>query len=143
MTIFSYSLCPFLEGTKDMLCYKSRRLTIGQNCRAVCTNKSGHRDAFLSSNEWCEAPHFKRPAQQATEPHSLHKDPRIQPILTPAAHTLRDSARPRTFYIINMYLYYYTIYNEKYFSERPFSHIVRVLTWRAQKMRSSTSSEGS
>ena len=25
----------------------------------------------------------------------------------------------------------YTIYNEKYFSERHFSYIVRVLTWRA------------
>ena len=30
----------------------------------------------------------------------------------------------------------YTIYNEKYFSER--QYIVRVLTWRAQKMRSPT-----
>ena len=37
----------------------------------------------------------------------------------------------------------YTIYNEKYFSERQLSCIVRVLTWRTQKMRSSTSSEGS
>ena len=36
--------------------YKSRRLTIGQNCSAVCTNKSGHRDTFLNSNERHEAP---------------------------------------------------------------------------------------
>ena len=35
---FLYSPCPNLEGTKDALCYKFRRLMIGQNC-AVCTNK--------------------------------------------------------------------------------------------------------
>ena len=34
-----YSPYPNLEGTKDALCYKFRRLTIGQNCCAVCTNK--------------------------------------------------------------------------------------------------------
>ena len=46
----------------------------------------------------------------------------------------------------NNYYYYYTIlYNEKYFSDDQFSYIiiVRVLTWRAQKMRSATSSEDS
>ena len=36
----------------------------------------------------------------------------------------------------------YTIYNEKYFSDDHFYYIVRVLTWRALKMRSATSSEG-
>ena len=34
------------------LCYKSTGLRIGQNSRAVCTNKGGHRDAF--SHEWRE-----------------------------------------------------------------------------------------
>ena len=29
---------------------------IGQNCSALFTNKDGHRDAFLSSNERCKAP---------------------------------------------------------------------------------------
>ena len=113
---------------------------IGQNCRAVCTNKSGHRDAFLSSNEWCEAPHVSRGQLSRPPSLSLHKDPRIQPIIIPAAHALRDSTRPRTFYVINMY---YTIYNEKYFSEQQFSYVVHVITWRAQNMHSSTSSEGS
>ena len=28
-----------LDGIKDALSYKFRRLTIGQNCCAVCTNK--------------------------------------------------------------------------------------------------------
>ena len=57
-----YRRCPSLEGTKDALCHKFRRLTIGQNCRAVCTNESGHRDAFVK--EWCEAraARFERPA---------------------------------------------------------------------------------
>ena len=36
--IFLYSACPNLEGIKDPLSYKFRRLTIGQNC-AVCTNE--------------------------------------------------------------------------------------------------------
>ena len=31
---FSYSLCPNLEGIKDALSYKLRRLAIGQNCCA-------------------------------------------------------------------------------------------------------------
>ena len=44
-----YSLCPYLEGIKDALCYKLRRLMIGQNCSTLCINKGGHRDAF--SNE--------------------------------------------------------------------------------------------
>ena len=52
-SFFLYSPCPYLEGIKDALCYKFRRLTIGQNCSAVCTNKGGHRDAF--SNEQCKA----------------------------------------------------------------------------------------
>ena len=38
-TIFLYSPCPNLEGIKDALSYKFRRLTIGQNCCAVCTNE--------------------------------------------------------------------------------------------------------
>ena len=33
-----YSPCPNVEGIKDALSYKFRRLTIGQNC-AMCTNK--------------------------------------------------------------------------------------------------------
>ena len=37
--IFLYSPCPNLEGIKDALSYKFRRLTIGQNCCAVCTNE--------------------------------------------------------------------------------------------------------
>ena len=32
------SPCPNLEGIKDALSYKFRRLTIGQNCCAMCTN---------------------------------------------------------------------------------------------------------
>ena len=50
---FLYSLCPNLEGTKDALFYKFKRLIIGQNCSAVCTKEGGHRDAF--SSKWCEA----------------------------------------------------------------------------------------
>ena len=38
-SIFLYSSCPNLEGIKDALSYKFRRLMIGQNCCAVCTNK--------------------------------------------------------------------------------------------------------
>ena len=38
-SIFLYSACPNLEGIKDALSYKFRRLMIGQNCCAVCTNK--------------------------------------------------------------------------------------------------------
>ena len=55
---------------------RTTRLRIGQNCRAVCTKKSGlmalgHRDAL--SNDRCEsATRFERPAKQAlvlaTEP---------------------------------------------------------------------------
>ena len=68
-----YSPCPNLEGIKDALFYKFRRPTIGQNCSAACTNKPGHRDAFL--NERCEAPHvnFERPAQQVTKPRPKRK----------------------------------------------------------------------
>ena len=38
-SIFLYSPCPNLEGIKDALSYKFRRLMIGQNCCAVCTNE--------------------------------------------------------------------------------------------------------
>ena len=34
-----YTLYPNLEGIKDALSYKFRRLTIGQNYCAVCTNE--------------------------------------------------------------------------------------------------------
>ena len=44
--IFVYSPYPYLEGIKDALCSKFRRLKIGQNCSAVCTNKDGRRNAF-------------------------------------------------------------------------------------------------
>ena len=56
--IFLYSPYPYLEGIKDALCYKFRRLTIGQNCNAVCTNKGDHRDASLSKCH--KMPHFSR-----------------------------------------------------------------------------------
>ena len=46
--IFLYSPCPNLEGIKDALSYKFRRPTIGQNCSAMCTNKGGHKNAFLN-----------------------------------------------------------------------------------------------
>jgi hypothetical protein len=51
-SFFLYCLRHYLEGIKDALFHKFRRLMIGQNCRAVCTNEGGHRDAF--SNEWHE-----------------------------------------------------------------------------------------
>ena len=58
-----YSLYPNLEGIKDALSYKFRRLMIGQNC-AVCTNKvartRGHRDAFSSSGERRKRPAFRQ-----------------------------------------------------------------------------------
>ena len=38
-TIFLYSPCPNLQGIKDALSYKFRRVTIGQNSCAVCTNE--------------------------------------------------------------------------------------------------------
>ena len=41
-----------------------KRLTIGQNCSAVCINEGGHRDALSSKRH--EALYFKKPAQQAT-----------------------------------------------------------------------------
>ena len=56
--------------------YTTTRLRIGQNCRAVCTKKSGlnasgHRDA-LSNDRRESAARFERPAKQAlalaTEP---------------------------------------------------------------------------
>ena len=67
--IFSHSLCPNLEGIKDVLCYKFRRPTIGQICSAVCTNKGGYRDAF--SSERRKAPHVSEgllSRLHATEP---------------------------------------------------------------------------
>ena len=75
--IFLYTCgpCPNLEGTKDVLCYKFRRPTIGQNCSARCTDKGGHRDAF--SNHMLErtaqsTAFFERHAQpcrpRATKP---------------------------------------------------------------------------
>ena len=65
---YNYSLCP-LEDVKDVLFYKFGRPTIGQNCSAVCTNKGGHRDAFL--NERHKAPRILRgllSRPHATEP---------------------------------------------------------------------------
>ena len=38
-TIFLHSPCPNLEGIKDALSYKFRRVTIDQNSCAVCTNE--------------------------------------------------------------------------------------------------------
>ena len=52
-SLFLYSPYPNLEGIEDALFYKFRRHTISQNYSAVCTNKGGHRDAFL--NERYEA----------------------------------------------------------------------------------------
>ena len=52
--IFLYSPCPNLEGIKDAFRHKFKRLTIGQNCSAVCTNKGDHRNAF--SNKQRKAP---------------------------------------------------------------------------------------
>ena len=48
---FSYNNgpCPYLEGTKDALYYKFRRLITGQNCSAICTNEGAHTDTY--SNE--------------------------------------------------------------------------------------------
>ena len=72
-SIFLYSPCPNLEGIKDALSYKFRRLTIGQNCCAVCTNEVAkarlgavemHSRARASG---ASAARFDRPAWQATE----------------------------------------------------------------------------
>ena len=61
-------------GCYEKVC--TTRLRIGQNCRAVCTKKSGlnasgHRDA-LSNDRRESAARFERPAKQAlalaTEP---------------------------------------------------------------------------
>ena len=65
-----YSPCPNLEAIKDALFNKFRRLTIGQNCSAMCTNKGGHKDAF--SNKRCEAPCIWR-GLQATCHRTLSK----------------------------------------------------------------------
>jgi hypothetical protein len=45
---FLCSPCPYLEGTKDALWNKLRRLTIGQNYSAVCTHEGGHTHSCLS-----------------------------------------------------------------------------------------------
>ena len=70
--VFLYSPCPNPEGIKDALSYKFRRLTIGQNCCAVCTNEGQglgaiemHSRARASD---ASAARFDRPARQATEP---------------------------------------------------------------------------
>ena len=55
---FPCSWCYYLEGTKDVLCHKFKRLTIGQDYKAVCINAGGHGDAFL--NKWHEAPRVSR-----------------------------------------------------------------------------------
>ena len=65
-----YSPCPNLEGIKDALSYKFRRLMIGQNnllCRVHkqgCQGLGAHRDAFSSSSERRK----RRAFRQATEP---------------------------------------------------------------------------
>ena len=51
-----------------MIFYKFRRPMIGQNCSAVCTNKGGHRDAFLNKRKRCV---FRaREACSACRPHA-------------------------------------------------------------------------
>ena len=71
-SIFLYSPCPNLEGIKDALSYTFRRLMIGQNCCAVCTNKVARaRGAAIemhSRASGTSATRFDRPAWQATEP---------------------------------------------------------------------------
>ena len=57
------SSCPYLESTKDALCYKLRRLTIDQNCSAICINKGDHKDEQTVQS----AMHFKRPANELVE----------------------------------------------------------------------------
>ena len=61
---YYYSPCPYmyLKGIKDALCYKFRRLTIGQNCSAVCTNKGGHREASSTQMNGAKPCAFEKPA---------------------------------------------------------------------------------
>ena len=40
VTKILYSPSLYQEGIKNALCYKFRRLRIGRNCRAVCTDAS-------------------------------------------------------------------------------------------------------
>ena len=74
-SIFLYSPCPNLEGIKDALAYKFRRLTIGQNCCAVWTNKvaraQGPQRCIILARaraSGTSAVRFDRPARQANEP---------------------------------------------------------------------------
>ena len=46
MMIFLYKSCVLTWKIRSST--NSERLTIGQNCSAVCTNKGGHRDTFSS-----------------------------------------------------------------------------------------------
>ena len=71
--LFLYSLCPNLEGINNVLCYKFRRPTIGQNRSAVCINKSGHRDAFLNERRVSRGL-LSRPPSLAVLRHSLVVD---------------------------------------------------------------------
>ena len=53
--------------------YKFRRLTIGQNCRAVCTNEVAKAYGAIQMHSRAQASgasaaRFNRPARQATEP---------------------------------------------------------------------------
>ena len=57
-SFFLFSPSPNMEGIKDVLFYKFRRPMIGQNCSAMCTNNSGHRDVL--SNKWRKAPRVSR-----------------------------------------------------------------------------------
>ena len=61
-----YNISFILYTTKDVLCYKFRRLTIGQNC-SVCaqTRVAIEMHSFLEQTVWSTAS-FERPVQQAT-----------------------------------------------------------------------------
>ena len=72
-SIFLYSPCPNLEGIKDALSYKFRRLTIGQNCVPCAQTRlprpRGHRLMHSRARaSGASAARFNRPAWQATEP---------------------------------------------------------------------------
>ena len=47
-----YSPCPYLDGIKDVFCYKFRRLTIGQNGSAMCTDKGDHMHMYCVYGLW-------------------------------------------------------------------------------------------
>ena len=64
------SPCPNLEGINDALSYKFRRLMIGQNCCAVCTNKVARALGAIEMHSQARASGasaacFDRPARQA------------------------------------------------------------------------------